>query len=148
MTRFEAAFGEWVVQQRWWIIVATALVVAISASGMRFLSFNTDARAFFSEDNPQLEALEELEDTYGKRSVVFFALAPRDGDVFSPDTLSAVEQLTLVVVVGFSLRAREWLEANAPESMFTHGSGLSIIWPTSRSETSPACWEHPSERWR
>jgi predicted RND superfamily exporter protein len=25
-------------------------------------------------------------------------------------------------------RARTWLRANAPESMFTHGSGLSIIW--------------------
>ncbi len=94
MTRFEAALGEWVVRQRWWLIIATVLTVSTAASGLRFLSFDNDTRAFFSQDNPQLQALEELEATYGKRRVVLFAIAPRDGDVFTRETLSAVEQLT------------------------------------------------------
>lgn len=94
MTRLEAALGEWVVRHRWWLIVVTVLSVSVVASGLRFLTFNNDARAFFSEDNPQLQALEELERAYSKTSIVLFVLAPRTGDVFTRETLSSVEQLT------------------------------------------------------
>jgi len=83
-----------VVRQRWWLLVATLLLVSGAASGLRFLSFNNDTRAFFSEENPQLQALEDLEETYDKRTAVFFAIAPGDGDVFTRETLSALEELT------------------------------------------------------
>ena len=61
---------------------------------MRFLTLNPDNRVFFSEDNPQLMALEALENTYTKSNTVLFVLAPKDGDVFTRDTLSAIEELT------------------------------------------------------
>ena len=91
---FETAFGEWVVKRRWWIIVATLLLVAVAASGARFLTFNNDSRIFFSKENPQLQALEALENTYTKSDNVFFVIAPKDGDVFTTQTLAAVEELT------------------------------------------------------
>ncbi len=91
---FDAAFGRWVVRWRWVVIVATAGVVLAAASGIRFLTFNTDMRVFFSDDNPQLAALEELEETYDKDNSVYFALVAPQGDVFTHDTLSAVEELT------------------------------------------------------
>jgi predicted RND superfamily exporter protein len=94
MSWFEAAFGRWVVRYRWWLIPVTIGVVMGAASGARFLSFNNDTRVFFSEENPQLQALEALENTYTKNQNVFFALAPRDGDVFTRETLAAVEELT------------------------------------------------------
>jgi predicted RND superfamily exporter protein len=94
MARFEVALGEWVVRQRWWLLLSMALIASAAASGLRFLTFDNDTRAFFSQENPQLQALEELEDTYDKRTVVFFAIAPGDGDVFTRETLSALEQLT------------------------------------------------------
>jgi len=55
MKWFEAAFSEWVVKYRWWIIAATVLAVFSAASGARFLTFNNDLRVFFSEENPQLQ---------------------------------------------------------------------------------------------
>lgn len=91
---FEAAFGEWVVRYRWWLIVGTIPVVFAAASGARFLTFNNDLRVFFSEENPQLQALEALENTYNKIDYVLFAIAPKDGDVFTRETLAAVEELT------------------------------------------------------
>jgi predicted RND superfamily exporter protein len=45
MDKFERIFGQWVVNHRWWIILATVIVVATSASGMRFLTVNNDTRA-------------------------------------------------------------------------------------------------------
>ncbi|MFC1886656.1 RND family transporter [Thermodesulfobacteriota bacterium] len=94
MGRFESVFGHFVVNRRWWIIVATVLIVVAAASGVRFLTFNNDTRVFFSEKNPQLQALEALENTYNKIDNVLFVLAPKNGDVFTRKTLAAVEELT------------------------------------------------------
>lgn len=94
MTWFETVLGKWVVKRRWWIIVTMILIVLTVASGGRFLTFENDSRVFFSKENPQLQALEELENTYTKNNIVFFAIAPKDGNVFTRETLVAVQELT------------------------------------------------------
>ncbi len=94
MNSFETEFGKWVVRRRWWLIAATLVVAVVATSGTRLLTFNNDTRVFFSEQNPQLKAFEALEDTYSKDNNVLFVLAPDDGDVFTRDTLAAVEELT------------------------------------------------------
>ena len=94
MNKFETNFGEWVVKYRWWIIITTILIVVSAASGAQFLTINNDTRVFFSEKNPQLQALETLENTYTKEQGVLFVIAPKDGNVFTRKTLAAVEELT------------------------------------------------------
>jgi predicted RND superfamily exporter protein len=94
MSRFERIFGQFVVKQRWWIIMATVMVVLASASGVRFLTISNDTRVFFSEENPQLQALEALENTYSKDNNVLFVIAPENANVFTRNTLAAVEDLT------------------------------------------------------
>jgi predicted RND superfamily exporter protein len=94
MKYLEANLGPWVVKYRWWVIVATIVTVAAASSGMRFLSFNMDNRIFFSKDNPQLVALETLENTYVKTYNVVFIVAPRGGNIFDQRVLAAVEELT------------------------------------------------------
>jgi predicted RND superfamily exporter protein/outer membrane lipoprotein-sorting protein len=92
--QFESQIGNWIIKHRWWIISITILLVIIAASGARFLSFNKDSRVFFSDKNPQLQALETLEKTYNKLSDVLFVIEPQDGNVFTRETLTAVEELT------------------------------------------------------
>jgi predicted RND superfamily exporter protein len=94
MSRFEVAFSEWVIRYRWWILAGTVLVVMAAASGAPRLTVNNDTRVFFSEENPQLRALEALENTYNRIDSVFFAVAPKDHDVFTRDALAAIEELT------------------------------------------------------
>ncbi len=94
MHEFEARFGSWVIRHRWWIILITLALVFLAASGGRHLSFTTNYRVFFSADNPQLLAFEGLENTYTKNDNVMFVLAPRDGEVFSRETLATVTTLT------------------------------------------------------
>ena len=94
MKNLEAILGPWIVRNRWWVIVATVAIVVAIGSGVRFLSFNMDNRVFFGADNPQLMALENLEDTYVKTYNVVFIVAPESGDVFDRHTLDAVETLT------------------------------------------------------
>ncbi len=94
INRFEANLGYWVIKNRWWIIMATILVVFCTGSGIRFLTFNPDLRVFFSMENPQLQALEALENIYTKSDNVLFVLAPKNGNVFTRKTLGMVEELT------------------------------------------------------
>lgn len=94
MAWFEDVFGQWVVKNRWWIIIATIIILVTAASGIRFLTINNDTRVFFSEENPQLQALEALENTYNKIDNVLFVIEPHDGNVITRETLAAVAELT------------------------------------------------------
>ena len=94
MNNFEQAFSNRVIQWRFPIIILCLILVALAASGGKRLTFTTNYRVFFSEDNPQLKAFESLENTYSKNDNVMFVLAPKDGNVFTRKTLSTVEKLT------------------------------------------------------
>lgn len=87
-------FGKWVIRFRWWIIVSTILMVAAAASGMQFLKFSNNYRVFFSEENPQLQAFDALQNKYIKNDNAMIALAPKNGKAFTRETLAAVEELT------------------------------------------------------
>jgi hypothetical protein len=89
------AFTEWVIRWRWLVLVGSLGVAVLAGSGASRLAFNNDYRVFFSEDNPELVAFEKLQRTYTKIDNILFAIAPRDGTVFTPEILDAVESLTL-----------------------------------------------------
>jgi len=88
------SYGEWLARWRYLVLVVVIALVAIAASGARFLTFKTDYRVFFSADNPQLQAFEQLQNTYTKTDNVLFVLAPKDGNVFTNETLASVIELT------------------------------------------------------
>ena len=72
-------YGEWLARWRYPVLVLCVLLLAVAGSGGQFLAFKTDYRNFFSEDNPQLQAFEQLQNTYTKTDNVLFVLAPKDG---------------------------------------------------------------------
>lgn len=94
MSELEAKLGPWVIKYRWLIILVSLLLVFTAASGGRFLVFKADYRVFFSDDNPQLQAFDKIEKTYSRNDNVLFILTPKDGKVFSRETLKVVENLT------------------------------------------------------
>jgi predicted RND superfamily exporter protein len=87
-------FGAWVITYRWLIIIGTILIVFAAGSGGRHLTFSNDYRYFFSKENPQLNAFEALQDTYTKNDNVLFVIAPKNGQVFTRETLAIIEELT------------------------------------------------------
>ncbi len=87
-------YAKWLIRNRWLVLVLTLGWVVLAASGVRFLSFSNDYRVFFSEENPRLLAFEELQNTYAKNDNLMFVVTPKDGDVFTPQTLSFIEDLT------------------------------------------------------
>jgi predicted RND superfamily exporter protein len=94
MAYLEQTIGRLVIKYRWLIILISISLVLFAASGMRYLTFSNDSRVFFSQKNPQLKALEALENTFTKDDNIIMVIAPKGGNVFTSKTLSAVENLT------------------------------------------------------
>jgi len=87
-------FARLVVRARWAILAAALMLTAAAATGLPKLSLGTDYRVFFSDDNPDLAAYEEVEQVYTKNDNVLFVLRTGRGDVFAPEVLEAVRALT------------------------------------------------------
>ena len=78
------AYSRWVIRWRWLIVIGTLLLVVLAASGARFIEFAGSYRAYFSDDNPQLKAYDELQNTYSKNDNVMFVIAPKELNCVAP----------------------------------------------------------------
>ncbi len=85
---------DFVLQRRWAVVLCAALLMLAMTGGAPFIGVTNDYRSLFDEDNPQLAALDALEETYSASNVALIAIAPQRGSVFTRETLAAVEALT------------------------------------------------------
>jgi len=92
--RFAASLTRGVIAGRWLVIVGAVVFAGLLGSGASRLEFSTNYRVFFSEANPELQAFEELQNTYTKNDNFFFVIEPQSGAAFDRNTIAAVEELT------------------------------------------------------
>ena len=83
-----------ILSHRWLVVVLATLLMLVMTSGTRFITVTNDYRSLFDEDNPQLAAFDALENTYSVSHTALIAIAPREGSVFTRETLGAIEELT------------------------------------------------------
>ena len=84
-----------IMRRRWLTVLLSLVVMAILAAGGQFIKVvDVDVRNHFGKDNPYIIALDRLENTYSISDAALVAVAPRDGNVFTPKTLVAIEELT------------------------------------------------------
>lgn len=83
------------VLRRRWVVIALALAVMVgAAAGGDRLVVADDFRQLLGKDNPQLASLNALENTYSAFDTALIAVSVRQGTVFTPATLGAIEELT------------------------------------------------------
>ena len=88
------SYSRFIIRWRWLVsIVMIALVFGIGL-GTKQIEFQTDYRIFFSDENPQLVAYENLQNTYSRNDVLQFVLQPQNGDIFNPTFLENLRELT------------------------------------------------------
>ena len=92
--RFAAALTQRVIRRRGLVLLAAVFAAMLLGSGATRLEFSTNYRVFFSDANPELQAFEELQNTYTKNDNFFFVVEPKSGTAFDRETLAAVEELT------------------------------------------------------
>ncbi len=94
MHKFENWFSDWVIRYRLWFILFSVVGVFVVLANAKEFNPTTDYRVFFGADNPQLLAFQELENTYSKSDNVLFVLTPKDGNIYTRETLSAIDYLS------------------------------------------------------
>jgi predicted RND superfamily exporter protein len=76
------------------IVVAVFIATAFLAFGATKFQLDTSFDAWLSDDDPAVQALDEYRRQFGSDDGLFLVYRARDGDVFSPASLSAVRALT------------------------------------------------------
>ncbi len=92
--QLSVSYANLVIRWRWLVMIAALAAVVAVASGAKNLAFTSDYRVFFSDENPQLTAYEDLQDIYTKTDNILFVLKPKDGKIFTPEWLETVSNLT------------------------------------------------------
>lgn len=94
MQTIKDRYIDWLLANRWLVILLVAISIGALAVGASKLYFTSDYRIFFSEDNPQLQAFERLQDTYTKNDNILFIISPKGGKVFTREALVAITDIT------------------------------------------------------
>lgn len=87
-------YPTFILRRRWLILALAALVMLALVAGMPGLTVSGSYRLLFGKDNPHLLAFDELQDTYSASRSALIAITPREGSVFTRETLAAIEELT------------------------------------------------------
>ncbi len=75
-------------------IAVVAFVAAACMSGIPRLTLDSDYRAFFGPDNPDLAAYEAFQETYARHDVLLLVLVPGAKDAFTRESLGDLFALT------------------------------------------------------
>ncbi|MCH6550258.1 MAG: MMPL family transporter [Proteobacteria bacterium] len=92
--RFAVQLTRAVIRYRWLVLIVAVAMAAGIGSGASKLEFSANYRTFFSSENPELTAFENLQATYTKNDNILFVIESEDETAFTNTTLAAVEELT------------------------------------------------------
>lgn len=82
-----------ITQRALMLALATALVIGCGWGATKLVP-DTDYKAFFADDNPELQAFLALQDTYTNTDSVLFVVQAQDGNIFTREHLQALRDLT------------------------------------------------------
>lgn len=85
---------EFILRHPWWVMLLNAVLIVLMAIGAQNLYFRGDYKVFFEPTNPQRMAFEEMQNIFNKSENASIVIAPSNGDVFTPQTLGLIADLT------------------------------------------------------
>jgi predicted RND superfamily exporter protein len=83
-----------IINHRWLVIGCSLMLFLLCSMGLSRLTIDSDSRAFFSKDNPQLQQLQAVENIYVKNENIILVIAPKNKQIFTPEVLKVVQQMT------------------------------------------------------
>ena len=86
--------NQYSLKHKWQVVIIISLLSLLTAIGALRLMPASDYRVFFSADNPQRLAYEELGREFTKNDNILLAIEPADGKVFSKEFLNLIHQTT------------------------------------------------------
>lgn len=92
--RLIEAYGRQIVKWRWLVVLLSFILVLAAANGVQFLTFTGDYKVFFSEENPELQAFENLQKIYTKADNIILVVTTPEDKVFNKKDLQLVKDMT------------------------------------------------------
>ncbi len=77
------------------VLLATIFLIIVATIGGKNLYFRGDYDIFFDGTNKQLLAFDEIQTTFAKTDNLAIVIAPEDGDIFTLQTLSLIQKITI-----------------------------------------------------
>ncbi|WP_025535939.1 efflux RND transporter permease subunit [Vibrio parahaemolyticus] len=77
------------------VLLATIFLIIVATIGGKNLYFRGDYDIFFDGTNKQLLAFDEIQTTFAKTDNLAIVIAPEYGDIFTPQTLSLIQKITV-----------------------------------------------------
>jgi predicted RND superfamily exporter protein len=84
----------WLIESRNKIALASLLVILALAAGLSQLQFNGSYKIFFDDNNEQLLAHLNNEDTFIKSNNIVFVFEALNGNIYTPENLASIEETT------------------------------------------------------
>lgn len=94
MSRLLDRFFQFVIGRPIITVFMTLAVCFAGLAGAGQLRFTNDYRYFFTDQNPYLQAFEELERTYSSPDTILFVIQPSEGPATAPEALKLIGMLT------------------------------------------------------
>ncbi len=87
-------FLEWPIMRTKVVLFFTLLLVLIATIGAKNLYFKGDYQIFFDGTNKQLQAFDEIQNTFNKADNIAIVVAPKDGNIFRKENLTLIQEMT------------------------------------------------------
>jgi len=85
---------ELIIRLRWAVIVLTLLVTALAIHQARTLRIIIDPNTMLPQSHPYVETANRVEKLFGTKDIAIIGITPKTGDVYQPDVLRKVQQVT------------------------------------------------------
>jgi len=87
-------YATWLVKNPAKVLLGSLILALIFMSGLSQLTFRSDNRVFFADNNPDLIQLEQFEQFYGRDDNLIIVIKAETGDLFTPQRLAAINTIT------------------------------------------------------
>lgn len=87
------AYFSLVVNQRWWFFIATALMTLLLGVQIRGITLNNDPDLWTPQAHPYVKATKVIEEIFGGRNIIVIGIAPKRGDIYTPETLAKIQRI-------------------------------------------------------
>src|SRR6266404_226580 len=91
-------YARFLTAHAWTVLVAVGVATAVLAAGMGRLRVSIDFEASLPANHPFVQIDHQIRREFGGRNTMIVAVVPRDGEVWRPDVLRVVQEVTLAAL--------------------------------------------------
>lgn len=121
-------FARFIVERRHWVLAAVAIATLVLGLQLRSLSVIVDADELLPRGHAFVQVTERVQALFGNRFSVLIGITPKQGSVWTPETLSKVKRLTdaLAATPGIKIGNLQSLAARTAKDIRDAPDGLEV----------------------